>query len=59
MLSNSLRSGEPLPQITPCPLVERFLSRPHGFDVIHQESEDDYGLPRRLTFDTLKDEQYM
>jgi len=59
MISNSLRSGQPLPQITPCPLLDRFMARHHGLNVIHQESEDDYGLPRTLTVDTLKNEQYL
>lgn len=59
MISNSLRSGQPLPQITPCPLLDRFMARQHGLNVIHQESEDDFGLPRTLTMDTLRDEQYL
>ena len=59
MVSNSLRSGQPLPQITPCPLLDRFMVRHHGLNVIHQESEDDFGLPRTLTMDTLQNEQYL
>lgn len=59
MVSNSLRSGEPLPQITPSPLLDRFIARRHGLNIIHEESEEDYGLPRMLTIDTLKDEQYL
>jgi hypothetical protein len=59
MISNSLRSGQPLPQITPCPLLDRFMARQHGLNVIHQESEDDLGLPRTLTMDTLQNEQYL
>lgn len=31
----------------------------HGLDVIHKEAEDDYGLPRTLTLDTLQNEQYL
>lgn len=34
------------------------MARQHGL-VIHTESEDDYGLPRTLTLDTLQNEQYM
>lgn len=59
MISSSLRTGHPLPQITPCPLLDRFMLRYHGLDVIHKEAEDDYGLPRILTLDTLQNEQYM
>ncbi|KAF5319812.1 hypothetical protein D9611_012858 [Ephemerocybe angulata] len=59
MISNSLRTGNPLPQVTPCPLVDRFMMRYHGLDVIHRDSEEDYGLPRLLTLETLQNEQYM
>ncbi|KAF8991841.1 hypothetical protein BDQ17DRAFT_1413587 [Cyathus striatus] len=59
MISSSLRTGEPLPQVTPSPLVHRFLARMHGLEVIHRESEEDYGLPRTLTLETLRNEQYM
>ncbi|KII83920.1 hypothetical protein PLICRDRAFT_179954 [Plicaturopsis crispa FD-325 SS-3] len=59
MISTSLRTGTPLPQITPCPLVDRFMIRHQGLDVIEQESEDDYGLPRTMTMSTLENEQYM
>lgn len=60
MISNSLRSGQPLPQITPCPLLDRYLMRHHGLQVIHQDADDeDYGIPRTLTMETLKSEQYL
>jgi hypothetical protein len=59
MISTSLRTGDPLPQITPCPLLDRFILHYHGLNVIHKESEDDYGLPRRLTIETLESEQYL
>ncbi|PFH45992.1 hypothetical protein AMATHDRAFT_70774 [Amanita thiersii Skay4041] len=59
MISTSLRTGYPLPQITPCPLLDRFMLRYHGLEVIHKEFQDDYGLPRTLTLDTLKNEQYL
>ena len=58
MMATSLRTGEPLPQITPCPLLDRFLLKYHGFNVIHKEAEEDFGLPRSLTIETLEDEQY-
>ena len=31
----------------------------HGLNVIHREAEEDYGLPRTLTFEMLKNEQYL
>ncbi|KAG6840493.1 hypothetical protein C0991_006363 [Blastosporella zonata] len=59
MISTALRSGSALPQISPCPLLDRFMSQYHGLDIIHKESEEDYGLPRTLTLETLQNEQYM
>jgi hypothetical protein len=59
MIATALRAGSPLPQITPCPLLDRFVERSQGLDVIHKESEEDYGLPRTLTLDTLQNEQYL
>ena len=59
MISTALRTGQPLPQITPCPLLDRFMLHFHGFNVIHRESEEDYGLPRTLSLATLEDEQYL
>ncbi|KAF8911493.1 hypothetical protein CPB84DRAFT_1671782 [Gymnopilus junonius] len=59
MMSFALRTGSPLPQITPCPLVDRFMLEYRGLNAIHKDSEDDYGLPRTLSMDTLKDEQYL
>ncbi|KAF7311484.1 hypothetical protein MKEN_01050700 [Mycena kentingensis (nom. inval.)] len=58
MISTSLRTGTPLPQITPCPLLDRFQTQ-YGLHVIHKDSEDDYGLPRQLTLETLQNEQYL
>jgi hypothetical protein len=51
MISVALRTGVPLPQITPCPLLDRFVE--------HSDSSDDYGLPQSLTIETLEDEQYL
>jgi len=60
MISNALRTGMALPQITPAPLLDRFWRDQHGFNILRQNEEaDDYGLPRKVTFETLKDEQYM
>ncbi|KAG2130867.1 hypothetical protein DEU56DRAFT_981991 [Suillus clintonianus] len=59
LISNALRTGSPLPQITPCPLLDRFMIRHHGLNVVHEESEDNYGLPRTLTAETLENLQYL
>ncbi|EPS93995.1 hypothetical protein FOMPIDRAFT_156436 [Fomitopsis schrenkii] len=59
MISTSLRTGTPLPQVTPCPLVDRFMIYTHGLNIVRQEEDDDYGLPRTLTIDTLENEQYL
>jgi hypothetical protein len=59
MISTALRSGSPIPQITPCPLIDRFMLKYHGLNVIHKEAEEDYGLPRTLTRETLENEQYL
>ena len=59
MISFSLRTGTPLPQITPCPLLDRLLLQYDGLNVIHKEAGEDYGLPRSMTLDTLKNEQYL
>ncbi|KAF9813949.1 hypothetical protein IEO21_05385 [Rhodonia placenta] len=59
MISTALRTGNPLPQITPCPLLDRFMVHTHGLNVIRQEEDDDYGLPRTMTIDTLENEQYL
>jgi hypothetical protein len=58
MISTALRTGCALPQITPCPLIDRFQSH-LGLHVIHTESEEDYGIPRTLSLETLKNEQYL
>ncbi|OAX35889.1 hypothetical protein K503DRAFT_827545 [Rhizopogon vinicolor AM-OR11-026] len=59
LISNALRNGCPLPQISPCPLLDRFMIRHHGLNVVHKESEDNYGLPRTLTVETLENLQYL
>ena len=59
MISTALRTGNPLPQITPCPLLDRFMLRYHGLNVIHRDAEEDYGLSRSLTPETLRNEQYL
>jgi hypothetical protein len=59
VISTALRTGTPLPQITPCPLLDRFIIYHHGLNVMRHEDDDDYGLPRTLSMDVLEDEQYM
>jgi hypothetical protein len=59
MISTALRTGVPLPQITPCPLLDRFIIYHHGLNVMRHEDDDDYGLPRTMSMDVLEDEQYM
>ena len=59
MISTALRTGTPLPQITPSPLLDRFIVHQNGFNVVQNEEESDYGLPKVLTIDTLENEQYL
>ena len=59
LISTALRSGTPIPQITPCPLLDRFLRYNHGFNVVQGEGDDEYGLPKTATIDLLEDKQYM
>ena len=73
MISIALRTGAPLPQITPCPLLDRFVAYNvhvyggtggtggNGGDGGRGGSGgmDDYGLPRSLTIETLENEQYL
>ncbi|KAF8121514.1 hypothetical protein EV363DRAFT_907034 [Boletus edulis] len=59
LISSSLRTGDPLPQVTPCPLLNRFIDHRHGLNIVHEESEEDFGLPKLLTEETLESLQYM
>ena len=59
MIASALRTGTALPHITPSPLIDRFMLKFHGLDVIHRDAEKDYGLPQTLTMDVLRDEQYL
>ncbi|EPQ61261.1 hypothetical protein GLOTRDRAFT_54150 [Gloeophyllum trabeum ATCC 11539] len=59
LISTALRTGTPLPQITPCPLVDRFMANHHGLNVLIEEEDYVLGLPKTLTIDTLANEQYM
>lgn len=35
------------------------MARPHGLNVVHEESEEDFGLPKVLTEETLESLQYL
>jgi hypothetical protein len=59
MISTALRTGASLPQITPCPLLDRFILYHHGLNVMRHEDDADYGLPRTMSMDVLENEQYM
>ena len=59
LVSSSLRTGNPLPQVTPCPLLYRFMERQQGLNIVHEESEEDFGLPKVLTEETLESLQYL
>lgn len=59
LISTALRSGTPIPQITPCPLLNRFLRYSRGFNLVQEEEDDEFGLPKTATIDLLEDEQYM
>lgn len=59
LIAFSLRTGNPLPQVTPCPLLNRFMERRHGLNIVHEECEDDFGLPKVLTEETLESLQYL
>uniref|UniRef100_V5GRQ2 ER transporter 6TM N-terminal domain-containing protein n=1 Tax=Kalmanozyma brasiliensis (strain GHG001) TaxID=1365824 RepID=V5GRQ2_KALBG len=65
MCSTALKTGEPLPQVTPCPLVDRFMDTPHGFNTYLPQDlagpMDDVlaSLPAKITMSTLQDAEYM
>ena len=59
MISTALRTGTPLPQITPVPLLDRFWRDHPGLNILQQEVAVDAALPSSVTFDILKNEQYM
>lgn len=63
LCSTALKTASPMPQITACPLVDRFLLFEHGFDVTHTHGtappEWLEGLPKKITLATLADQEYM
>lgn len=59
MVSTALRTGTPLPQITPCPLLDRFVANQQAFIATRGEREADYNIPQNLTLETLENEQYL
>ena len=58
LISTAIRSGTPIPQITPCPLLNRFLKHQHGLNVARVD-EDEFDFPKTATAELLEDEQYM
>ena len=48
----------PLPQITPCPLVDRGYSAKLGLDLGVKDDEVPEGLPSHIDFSVLKSEEY-
>ena len=44
MISFALRTGKALPQVTPCPLLDRYASRHHGLNVALKEDAADLGF---------------
>ena len=58
MCSTSLQNGSPLPQITPCPLFDRYLLFQPGFNIVREDEDDNLGLPVHVTMDTLRSETY-
>lgn len=64
MCSTALKTGEPLPQVTACPLVDRFLDTPHGFNIAQETGSRAIDemlatLPAKITLATLQDAEYM
>lgn len=59
MISTALRTGAPLPQVTPCPLLDRFVATLPGLHITRRGDEEDFGLPRTITIETLENEQYL
>jgi len=59
LVSLSLRTGAPLPHITPSPLLDRFMLKYHGLNVSHKEKDTEHALPVPLSLETLKNEQYL
>ncbi|KAL7418186.1 hypothetical protein BDY24DRAFT_437656 [Mrakia frigida] len=64
LCATCLRSASPLPQITPCPLIERYLERHHGLRIdmdydesVHHEEESG-GVPRHVTAEVLESIEY-
>jgi hypothetical protein len=57
MINTALRTGQPLPQITPCPLIDRFMARAHPLGLAVDAPEGDAAdLP---SIAVLEDAQYM
>ena len=54
MTANAIKTGGALPQLVPCPLLDRFASRMNAIQGTHKEGS----LPQHLTQETLEDPGY-
>jgi len=60
MIHTALQTRTPLPQITPCPLIDRFLVQDSEHrDVLRYEALSNTEIPHALTIETLENEQYL
>ncbi|KAL5501058.1 hypothetical protein ACEPAH_9445 [Sanghuangporus vaninii] len=59
MISFALRTGKSLPQVTPCPLLDRYTAHHHGLNVLSKEEATELSISTSLTIETLQDEQYL
>jgi hypothetical protein len=58
LISTSLRTGHPLPQVTPCPLLDRFMRHSQPVS-IPQPDHSTITLPRDIGLNVLMNEQYL
>lgn len=54
MTANAIKTGSALPQLVPCPLIDRFYAK---MDMI-QETQAEGSLPKTVTRETLEDPGY-
>lgn len=58
MCATSIKTGMPLPQITPCPLVDRGYSAKLGVELSNKTEEIPHGLPTHIDFNVLQSQEY-
>lgn len=58
MCATSIKTGMPLPQITPCPLVGIRHSAKLGLSLSANDEDVPEGLPLHIDFNVLKSEEY-